>query len=542
MIIKNWSIFHSYNSFFNENLNLDKALIRAVQSGFGEIAYNSDGIASWRHKGKIKVASLNFHSTNNISELKNIKDITDFQRECLYQAGRMHFFEEQIFSDQTLSNIPHVRVFLAPIIFCTNTHRIFLYPYVKIYENGVYSVVFREMSGDVDVSIPDFINKDINLFRHHSKDVDVSPELIRLDAKNILFNSRHVGRSKLSHLKEYNKVLNEIESQTYLAEMIDFEFKLCPASTLTEMTGPGLTLTSLREFIGSALEGALFHKKSGINYLIFGNLNRIDHKGSYWSGRPYAFLLSFSEQPDKASDFSLQNLRAFGRIMGRESQLPDTNAEIFLGKSLRLFDDFGSYFNEAVGLIVYSSAGLENDSAWKDLNDSHLVLPHQIKNEFIDYVEMSYQKLLHTSFSIEQNLSSIMHDRMALISLRLIRRKASTAGEINDLLNYAWNCLKLNEIEAEIAAGRTLKFDVIKENDSKRFNTTTLAITFIFGLVGASGLAKDFVSPILLSFQGLESTSELQRNLLAFSISCTLIVTIIGIFRMWTRKPSLKIS
>lgn len=161
---------------------------------------------------------------------------------------------------------------------------------------------------------------------------------------------------------------------------------------------PEFNTLYLFDCIRSALDHVLNHDREGLNHIVRGVKPKKYRFSASWAGRPSVFLQRYDSQPKTTGDFARATIRGLARIMARWESPDGKVPENHLGSNLRSSDDFAVYFNDALSLWVYAKKGIEADQEYANPNSNHLVFPHQVKVELVDFFETSHRRLLELSW------------------------------------------------------------------------------------------------------------------------------------------------
>lgn len=298
---------------------------------------------------------------------------------------------------------------------------------------------------------------------------------------------KYKWRNELKELEQF------IDDNTKSIKQGDFEFKVCSTEFLRDLEIPNLNFSTIVHSCFATVFTALNIPRKSISYFI---RSPKFNMGDFWIGRPQVYILEFENQPKSANGFSRFS-GEFGKLLSRESDLPLKMAARYFPASLReASDDIGIYLNQAVGLWIYSLKGLEGEKVYKDPNGGHLVYPHHIKTEMVEYFYASFKRLHERSLSRFSRIDDIINEKEALFQLKKLLSGISNYGEINDMFKSVWNVLGIDGLEKSIQENLALRMEEIRETKNWRIIRFGWFVSFVFSLLGTIQLSEKIIKPL----------------------------------------------
>jgi hypothetical protein len=357
LLLENWNIvFHYTTSFTTASINLPKFLGRLVKSGLCEVAVYSPGVIAWREGERHQVANLELktheHGLPYRSAIYTLPAgivANKYAAEVSLQLMMLRAGELDVLNREMTESIHYVRGVMSPCVFESSFGEISLYPQLTLYENGVLNVTFRVISPSKTTNLDVFIEDYLNLFKHHVDELKVPPSLVNLDARNLLLHKDQKDRrAALVDLKRVERLVKE---NTVMDSRGDFEYSLVSVNLdPTNNSDAPMNLGLLKSMILSSVACLLNPPTSGWRFRWFGAKNRDFVSWGSWVGRPNVYIMSFENQPEKASEIHHRYQLALAKILARTTHIPPESAPEFVGKSLRLFEDYGLFANSALNL------------------------------------------------------------------------------------------------------------------------------------------------------------------------------------------------
>ena len=140
----------------------------------------------------------------------------------------MRISELNLFSPQYLNMFSYIRGYLNACYIGLGDRVIALYPMIKIYNNGVLILSFRIIApiNHVEYLIDDFIKYDVNLYQHKADYIEVPPEWVELQTRDLLLWSDGDLVSRYKTQRSINEIDSMINDKIKEINEIDFTFQV----------------------------------------------------------------------------------------------------------------------------------------------------------------------------------------------------------------------------------------------------------------------------------------------------------------------------
>lgn len=508
MTITDWDIWHSYSSYFFEELvsseiTLGTIAKKLIESNFCPLVFASTTDFWFKEKDEVKRSKLEIGTLNmkefKYSVPKSIVPIflKGYPLLLLKESSRMWFSEWKLFSEEYRNSFPYIRCFLNPCYLKTDLRTIGLYPQLKLYSNGVFILSFREISSKEPFYIEPFINNDVNLSQLEFDNILIPPEFIKINSKGFALDQPLLqillNRNKIrDSLKEIDEV---IEHNT---EEItgDFKFNVVPISLKTE------SKFNFEDLIEIIRENLFFVVNPPSKRIL---RRKIHYLTTYRTIRPSIYILEFENQPNTSLEILEQYGDQLGKIMVRVSDFSQKNFKKFLGENLRKFEDFTLHINEALTLWTFSKKSFEKKEI--DPNRDDIILEKQIQVEAIDHLYMSHRRLFEISSDRNIPYESILDKQNELLNLEELVTdcdKIGKYGEIDYFIKVAGKELHWDAVRKSTEKKLKNRSEYSNEERTKLLSRFGNIITFIFGLGSLTIFTTYVIIPILHAFNKID--------------------------------------
>jgi len=395
MKLKDWDIWHSNSSYYIKELqNPELIAMELIKMDICPLVFSSNTEFWYKENNHVKKSKLEIkHLDMNQFSYKASESPIGYPRELLKQATEMWYHEWKLFNENYRGTYPYLRCFFNACYLKKGPRTIALYPQIKIYANGVYNLLFREIAPtDYTYYLEPFIENEVNLPKLLLDSIEIPPEIIKYKGlakyESALSNKPiHLKMKEIIFKKHKNILIKNMEilfeKKTKNIQSGDFSFKVIPFKSKSD-----LYLDNLCRIIISAFTYTLNQKN---NYYL----------GSFWTLRPSVYILDFINQPSTSSEIIEEFGDQLGKIMSRVSTIQANEFRSFLGKNLREnFEDYTLHINEALTLWTISKKGLVPTK--NDPNRGNIIYEKQVQVEAIDHLYLSHRRLFEKAslFSI----------------------------------------------------------------------------------------------------------------------------------------------
>jgi len=545
MFLNEWQIWHTYSTFFVDPVpDLDAAAQDMVRSGLVECAVIHDGNFYWRSGSAVEHG----HASVGLSPDRRQASISikpqvqkDFVLEAVFQASYLRFAEMRQFGEQESFPPPYVRGFLGECRLVSPEREILVYPIIKLHATGVVLLEMRIISPDREVSLEEFVENYLNLYKWRFEAVCGPPGLAVLAQRGYIYYQRHRWpihlRAGLLYLDRRHA--RYVHNHTRAEASGDFEFELAPlwkASAesdseegidASEMgnTEEAYSFSELAQAIISATSVAISGLRGGVHLLLRGQRAPLE-LGNYWLARPHIHITRHQGQMETAEENEEKFGDAYGWIMGRLVGKDPDFGKRYLPADARPFGDYGAYIALQSSLWVWSQSGLRQEEAWALPNQSHLVYENQPKAELLDYGYMLHRRLVATVGQLGTS-DEVLRVQQNLIDLKMRMNEASVFGEIRELLIKGWREMGVHQLQELIAESLAIRHAQETAAEEQRTVRWEVILTIAFGILAVPTLATELIEPVW-GLLGIWQPSDSNAARLFF-IGVALCLVIIGL-------------
>lgn len=380
-----WDVWHTFSSYLTYgDLNLSKVGERLVSSGVAEACLHRDGMAWWRNAEAVESGQVEyeFATGGRRAKVRMPQSVIEgeglnYAREAIYQGAFFHCEERGLLRPDEDVPPSYVRAFLGPMRLACDMRSLtmFVYPMLKIFENGVILSEFRLIAPSQKKALPDFLDNFVNASLLALDSVAVPPAISRLAP--VAYASAYFGTSIAGRIANYLKARRHAIAVSNLTQFEDHgDFKHAFAPLSSDVSSPE-TMSSIAQtlfsIVGYVIGGC---DKENIATL-FCRQRNIPVPGKRWFGRPSIFLMEFDGQQSSALKNEKKFGAAFGSLITRTRYDQDHLATDALPNDLRLSDDFSFFASSSAFLIVWAGKGIERTRLYADNNRGELVYGNQ---------------------------------------------------------------------------------------------------------------------------------------------------------------------
>jgi hypothetical protein len=415
-------------------------------------------------------------------------------------------FNEQRIECAEVKQVPsHLRAALPPIVLDSDDLTLSIYPWLKLYSDGIMSISFQLDADWENLAEEDFIHNTVNLFQRYFDRIWVQAELQRMDGEQLspgaFMDEMTIGGQSVNDRKN-SKFIREMRrtAKITLEESLNKEgrsfdlngesWKLHQIAGSEEQTEWEATIDLCRSIYASAIESQVVV------------MNKKENKAvgiQLWQGRPSISLMRYVDQPQSKKLLLNKYGSSMSRILLRSSEMEVPPP---LPQDLRPFEDYCFHGNRALLLWTWLRLPSEPEDVWNDPDAINHLLSNQARAEHFEYHNMRIARACATANEPPSD-EHLANAHKTLANAYAVIHQSSQSGEITDALEFLMN-----------AAGTTSLIESGKEQvrwhlDERRYKTEKNRsyidrwLTAMFGFVGAAGLADLIVQPFLDSMYPL---------------------------------------
>lgn len=522
------------NIFYNFALGLSvtrvdlvKTAGKLLQSGLTQAVCFSDLKCLFRNdRGDIKVEWVQPEGRQSDSSWKVgfSQPIPPAAAKDILYAIQLAFHERKIEAPESKQVAPYLRAALPPIVLESDNNPLLLYTWVKVFSDGIVILTFQLDTTWAGIDEHDWISDFVNISRRYFDAVWVNAEVQRLDAHQLLPHAfqdeisiagRVIGGRKSRRLMEKLRK----ESQAVLDDALakdgrefaqhDERWVLHEVAGSERKSDWEATIDTCRSIFTNAIAALIVprsHRKP------------VGARGvALWQGRPAVSLMRFREQPSTKDGLLTQFGPSMSRILMRSARL-DSPPE--LPTDLRPFEDFCFHGNRSLLLWTWLRRKGEPDDAWKDPRTIGIVTEHQARAEHFEYHNIRVARACALAGSPE-SYQQLAEAYDTLVSAEDSVQHSSQAGEITDALSYLISAVGTAALVPSGKERARWRLDEFLYRAERLRARTDRWLTFVFGLVGAAGIADLVIKPFLVTkYPGLSLSAS---GLLAFLVACLVV-------------------
>ncbi|WP_131189444.1 hypothetical protein [Stutzerimonas kirkiae] len=498
------------NCFYNYTVGLDvtdvdliKTATKLIKSGIARTVCFSDLKAIYLDEhSEIQLEWLrpqgrqwDNHWTVKFSETLPKHAIDDLTF-CL----ELSFHELRIGGPEARQVPPHLRAALAPLILEHENWNLPIYPWLKLYSDGIMSISFQLDTVWDNLAETEFIKDIVNLFQYYFESIWIQAELQRLDGEQLLSDAFEgtisiggqgiVDRDSRKLVKKMRKSARAVLEESLEKEGRRFELH-GETWTLHQIAGSEdqaeweATIDLCRSIYANAITSQIVIRNNGRSS---GNVGV-----QLWQGRPSISLMRFANQPQTKEELFDRYGASISRILMRSPEIDNPPP---LPPDLRPFEDYCFHGNRALLLWTWLRERNAPEDAWEDVNTRANLLENQARAEHFEYYNMLISRACATASSPPSD-GHLVHAYETLALADSMIHQSSQAGEITDALEYLIDAAGTTRLIASGKEQARWHLDERRFRSEMRRSRVDRWLTAVFGFVGAAGLADLFIKPLL---------------------------------------------
>ncbi|WP_374553148.1 hypothetical protein [Aquitalea pelogenes] len=530
------------NCFYNYTIGLDvteidllKTASKLLKSGIARTICFSDLKAIYLDRaGKFQVEWLkpegrkwDSHWTVGFSESLPKQATADLVF-CL----ELSFHERQIEGSEARHIPAHLRTALQPFVLERDGLFLPIYPWLKIYSDGVMSISFQLDTTWDDLPEADFIQNIVNLSQCYFDRIWMQAEIQRMDGEQALLDAFEaeisIGGQSLLNRKTRKAVRamrrsakaeldNSLKKEGRSFELHGERWCLHQIAGTEDQDKWEATIDLCRSMYTTALTSQIVVKDNRIN--------KTRARVKLWQGRPSISLVRFANQPQEKNVL----LEKFGPSLSRIlMRTPFLDNPPILPTDLRLFEDYCFHGNRAILLWTWTRPSNSPQDAWRDSNTRPHLLENQARAEHFEYHNMRIARASAIASSPPSD-EHLIHAYETLSVAELVIHQSSQAGEITDALDYLIETAGTTRLIASGKEQARWHLDERRLRIEKRQSRLDRWLSTVFGFVGAAGLADLVVKPLIKATYS--TWADWVIGLIAFG-SASLAVGVLAIFML----------
>lgn len=445
----------------------------------------------------------------------------------IIQAIEVIFHECRIESREAKKIPPYLHVSFPPIVLESDELQLPIFASIKLFADGIAILSFQLDTTWDGVDEEYFVSNVVNLYQRYFNSIWMDSRIQRLDAEMLLpvafqnqisFAGIQLGGRKVNKLvqqmqRESRALLDKaLEVQGRQFEIGDEQWTLHEIAGSKDDDSWESTLDLCRSEYFNALSALLVPGQKQ---------RKLKTRPVYlWQGRPSVTLMRFRDQPATKENLLSAFASSLSRILIRSTTVDTPPA---LPPDLRIFGDYCFHGNRSLFLWTWLRPYGAPDNAWEESATRAKLMENQARSEHIEYHNMRIARACAMTQSPPSD-DHLLEAYETLASSDDVIHHSSQAGEISDALAYLLDMLGTTKLVAPAKEAARWYLDELRYRSDKRRIRADRWLSFVFGLVGTSGLADFAIRPFLVA--AWPSLSREATPLVAFVIAGLIVVMI----------------
>lgn len=412
----------------------------------------------------------------------------------------LSFHEQRIEAAEARLIPHHLRAALPPLVLERDSHILPVFPWLKIYSDGILTISFQLDTAWRNLEEADFINDVVNLSRQYFDRVWVQKNLQKIDAEQVL-SSAFGDAFSVAGREIVGRKQSKLVSGMRQTSRRVLEDSLNNRGRTFDIAGESWIL---HQITGSEARKDWEANLDSCRLIYFGAITslvvpRAAQKGKrlqsiqLWEGRPSVSLMRFRDQPDTKDELLARFGPSLSRVLRRSAAIVEPSP---LPPDLRPFEDYCLHGNRAILLWTWLRPAEATDDAWTDDTTQGHLLENQARAEHFEYHNLRIARACATASSPSSD-ELLIHAYQVLATAESTIHHSSRAGEIIDGLQYLMEAAGTLGLVASSKEHARWHLDERRYRTEKKRERIDRRLSFVFGLVGAAGLADLVVRPIL---------------------------------------------
>jgi hypothetical protein len=442
----------------------------------------------------------------------------------------LSFNEQRIEGTEARLIPPHLRAALPPLVLERDSYTLPVYPWLKIYSDGILTIGFQLDATWENLEEAVFIQDVVNLFQQYFDRVWVQADLQRMDAHQILPDAfgdafsvagqEVVGRKQSKLLKKMRRTSRKVLDESLEKDGQSFEiggepWLLHQIAGSEDQANWEATIDLCRSIYIGAVTSLVVPRAAQKDKRL--------RQVQLWQGRPSISLMRFRDQPDTKDELLARFGPSISRVLMRSSAIDLPPA---LPPDLRPFGDYCFHGNRALLLWTWLRPADSSDDVWTDINTRAHLLENQARAEHFEYHNLRIARACATASSPPSD-DHLIGAYEVLATAESAIHHSSQAGEITEALDYLIEAAGTMELVASGKEHARWHLDERRYRTEKGRSRVDRWLTAVFGFVGAAGLADLVVQPFLQASYPQLGTKWLGLFSFALAVSVVLLLAAI---------------
>ncbi len=449
------------------------------------------------------------------------------------------FHERRIEGDEAGQAPPHLRAALPPVVLENDDLILPVYPWLKLYADGLICISFQLDTTWDNLSEDKFISDVVNLFQCYFKSIWVKGTLQRIDGERLLPDAFE-GQISIGGQSVVGRRPRMLVKKMQLEARASLESSLRKEGRSFDLNGESWLLHQIAGSEDQAeWEGTIdlcrsIYANAIASQVVPKNYRKSDRVPSaqLWQGRPSISLMRFVNQPKSKGQLFSMYSQSMSRILMRSAEM---NNPPQLPPDLRPFNDYCLHGNRAVLLWTWLRPRDASDNAWDNPKTRAHLLENQARAEHFEYHNIRIARACAIAEAPPSD-EKLVYAYESLANADSVIHKSSQAGEIIDALEYLMTAAGTTRLIPSGKEQARWYLDERRYKAEKRRSRVDRWLTAVFGVVGAGGLADLVFRPLLkTTYPGWADWFTGLTAFAAASFLIVLLVTSISAFdKIWT--------
>lgn len=423
-----------------------------------------------------------------------------YTAEDLIFCLELGFHERRIEGDEGGQVPPYLRAALPPVVLENDDLTLPVYPWLKLYADGLMCISFQLDTTWDNLSEEDFISDVVNLFQRYFKSIWVEAALQRIDGEQLLPDAfegeisiggqrvvdrrtrKLVKKMRITARTALDNSLSKEGRRFYLHGEPRLLHQIAGSEDQAEWEG---TIDLCRSIYANAVASQVVPT----NYRKNGRVSGVQ----LWQGRPSIALMRFAGQPKSKDQLFDMYGQSMSRILMRSAGMNDPPE---LPPDLRPFNDYCLHGNRSILLWTWLRPCGASDNAWDNPNSRAHLLENQARAEHFEYHNIRIARACAIAEGPPSD-EQLVYAYETLANVDSVIHKSSQAGEITDALEYLMTAAGTTRLIASGKEQARWYLDERRYTAEKRRSRMDRWLTAVFGIVGAAGLADLVFRPLL---------------------------------------------
>lgn len=513
-----------YSSKISTKINLEEACEALVSSSLFPISLSSSGRIHYKSNSRLRSKYLKLsHTLDSLGmEVTGHQDyLTEnpgpYNTFLLQRALDLFLSTSKLFNDGFDFPVENARIFMRPIALKTqesDKHEIFC-PSFRIYIDGSITACLTPLLGFQDLN-PFELTQSVT----NKSQKNISSILCEKDTHLACIETELSKTSVVQRLR-LRKSAMDAEILTF-SNTIPLEFLDERLNTYELINNDKLTLSDLARSLLALVERAVTIGSVRKNISWFRPQHRSLTLDQYWFGKPLIYIEDHTSQLLSAKENWKHHEQLVRCVMARTHILKEHDFSEPPVRDLRIFDDYNSFYSEAISLVLSSAKVPESISNEDTYKFSNLTCDIQVLNEAAHHLLVHYS---YMSSTIEKCNTTIDIAQAELRNLEfessfIAAKKFSETSQYFDHILASDHLTTFRNLAYKKIESRKKYLELEEKIASESQNRR---LTVIFGIIASAALSPELMQPLIKKY-GLASPADEINKLLGIALATAAVI------------------